>query len=95
VKTHLFEPGFVYRRSGQASTSRSNCWICGKHGHQRRRVTKGRLVVYWQHDERPMTEPAPLMPCDWKAAGGLWCCKKLAHGGGHHAHRGERRDVGH
>lgn len=95
-KKHAFEPGvIVVRRLGQAIRSLSHCQTCGKAGEKRVIVRGGRTVTYWQHTARPDVEPAPRVDCDWRGTGGIWCCKTQGHAGGHHAHRGQRRDVDH
>jgi len=95
AKPHVFEPRVVQvRRQGDQIIRTAHCRTCGKPGREQSRTGKnGRVVTYWQHRERPVMEPVPKDACDWQGTGRIWCCKEQGHSGGHHAHRGPRRNV--
>lgn len=91
---HAFEPTVIQiRRSGPNIRSFSRCAICQKEGEKLIRKRGDRIVTYWQHKNRPEIEPVPQEACEWQGTGRLWCCKTQGHAGGHHAHRGPRRNV--
>lgn len=93
MKKHAFLPGVqVTRRTGDVVRTTSSCIVCKKPGVLRTTARSGRKVTYWQHNSRPEVEPTTLEACAW-GSDGLWCCKPDGHPGGHHAHRGPRRNV--
>lgn len=93
TKKHAFLPGVhVTRRGAEGVRTTSTCVTCGKPGVLRTTQRGGRAVTYWRHTARPEVEPTSLEACAW-GNDGLWCCKADGHAGGHHAHRGPRRNV--
>lgn len=95
MNVHAFEPSVVQvRRHGDQTIKFSRCRLCHKPGREFTRAGKsGRVSTYWQHGQRPKVEPSLKEACSWEGAGQIWCCKANGHDGGHHAHRGPRRNV--